>query len=554
VGPDARLLSQLRAVRGALAADVALGVGAAACVLAQAVLIAHVVADAFAGASLAREAPWLALLAAAVTARAGAGWGFETVGRRASLRIVSALRLGLVRARLRDRPAALDGAASAELATAAVAGADALAGVYGVYVPQLVLAVVVPVAVLALAAAIDPLSAALMVLTLPLVPLFGWLIGRATARRARERWRELSLMSGHFLDVVRGLPTLRAFDRGEAQVERVAEVSDRYRVSTMSTLRLAFLSGAVLELASTLGIALVAVTVGVRLVHGGIAFRPALTVLLLAPELYLPLRTAAAGFHQSADGLAAAERLLELGGDSPAPAAPRATAASPRAAAIRLEGVTYAYPTRATPALDRVDLELAPGERVALVGPSGAGKSTVAALVLGLCTPLDGRVTAGSVDLASCDLAAWRRQVAWLPQRPALLRGTVADNIRLGDPTASDARVAEAARRAGAADFVAELTQGYDTVVGDGGRRLSAGQLQRIALARALLRDVPLLILDEPTANLDTRSAAHVAATIAALPDGRTLLLVTHDAQLARVADRTVELGAPPREPAGAAR
>jgi thiol reductant ABC exporter CydD subunit len=545
MGPlDPRLIRRARAVRPLLAADAVLGVAAALLVLAQAVLLARVAARGFAGAGLDELTAPLVLLVAVTACRGASVWAFEALGRRAAAAVLSDLRLGLVRTRLRDRTAALDGAESAEVATIAVGGVDALEGTFARYLPQLVLATVVPLAVLALVAFVDPLSAAVMLLTLPLVPVFMWLIGRYTERRTRERWHALRRLSTHFLDVVRGLPTLRAFNRGEEQAEEIARVSDRYRRATMGTLRVAFLSGAVLELAATLGIALVAVTVGVRLVEGGLGLEAGLTVLVLAPELYLPLRNLAAQYHASADGLAVAERLLDLleDGDRRPPGA--AEPPSPRDVTVRLEGVSFAYPGRPARVLDRFDLTLAPGETVALTGPSGAGKSTVAALLLLLAEAAEGRVTAGGVDLASCDRAAWRRQVAWVPQRPTLFRGTVAENIRLGEPEATDAAVRDAAGLAGADSFVRRLPDGYETVVGDGGRPLSAGQARRIALARAFLRDAPFVILDEPTADLDARSAAVVGEAVERLLAGRTVLLVTHRPELEACADRVVILGA----------
>jgi thiol reductant ABC exporter CydD subunit len=421
-----------------------------------------------------------------------------------------------------------------------VQGVDGLEAYFARYLPQLVLGCIVPLAVLCWIATVDLESAAVMALTLPLVPVFMWLIGRSTQARARERWQALRLLSGHFLDVVRGLPTLRAFNRGEAQAATIANVSEQYRRTTMGTLRLAFLSGSVLELAATLGVALVAVTVGVRLAEGGIAFEAALTVLVLAPELYLPLRRLGAQFHASADGVAVAERLLDLLDAPPAVSSGRLVA--PSLAPIRFEGVSFAYPARAGLVLDGVDLELTPGETVALVGSSGAGKSTLAGLLLLLAEPSAGRIAVSGADLRECSAAAWRAQLAWVPQRPAILRGTIGENIRLGGAHADDLAVAEAAALAGAHRFVRALPQGYETLVGDGGRPLSAGERRRIALARAFLRDAPLVVLDEPTADLDPDAADVVAEAVARLASGRTTLLITHRPELVTAADRVVAL------------
>ena len=540
---DPRLLRRARPARVLLGVDSAIGIAAALLILLQATLLARIISAAFGGATLDAVSTDLVLLLVVFAGRAVLAWGFEVAGRRAATSVLSELRLDLVKERLRSQPVASDGAASAEIAAAAVQGVDSLEAYFARYLPQVVLAAVVPLAALGWIASIDVTSGLVLLATLPLVPVFMWLIGRYTEEQTRRRWQSLRLLSAHFLDVVRGLPTLRAFNRARAQAESVEAVSDRYRQATMATLRVSFLSGSVLELAATLGVALAAVTVGVRLAGGGIGLQAGLTVLVLAPELYVPLRQLGAQFHASADGVAVAERMLDLL-EAPPTVELRGQAhpPSPAGAPVRLERVSFAYPDRPQLAVDALDLELFPGETVALVGESGAGKSTVAALLLRLRQPTTGRMSVGGVDLASCDAEEWRRNIAWLPQRPTLFRGTVADNIRLGGVRAPDEAVLAAARLAGAHDFVRRLPDEYDTIVGDGGRPLSAGEVQRVALARAFLRDAPFVILDEPTANLDPESAELVGDAVERLRAARTVLLITHRPQFARQADRIVRL------------
>jgi ATP-binding cassette subfamily C protein CydD len=538
---DSRLLTRARPVRWLLVADAGLGVISAFAVLAQAVLLAGVVSRSFHGAPLASVTGGLALLVGCVALRAAAAWGYEVAGRRAATAVLSGLRDELVERRMR-RPAALDGVESAEVATTAVQGVDALEAYFARYLPQVVLAVAVPPAVLVLALVIDPIAAGIMLLTLPLVPVFMVLIGRYTERRTRQRWQALTRLSSHFLDVVRGLPTLRAFNRGPAQAAGIADAGEAYRTATMRTLRVTFLSATTLELAATLGVALVAVVVGVRLAGGSIGLTPALTVLVLAPELYAPLRGLGAQYHASADGLAVAERMAALVDDSAPITSGAVVPQSPDRAPVRLERVSFGYPARDAPVIRCADLTLMPGQTVALTGPSGSGKSTVAALLLRFAEPDSGRVTVGGVDLARCDVEAWRALVAWLPQRPTLFRGTIAANIRMGDHAAGLRELRGAAASAGADEFIERLRDGYETVVGDGGLELSAGERQRIGLARAFLRKAPLMILDEPTANLDPRSARLIRGSVERLAGTCTVLLLTHDAQLASVANAVLEI------------
>jgi ATP-binding cassette, subfamily C, bacterial CydD len=540
---DQRLLRRARPVRRLLALDVVLGLAAAVLVLVQATLLARIVARAFEGATLASVSRDVVLLALAFAARGVLAWGFDLAGRRAAAAVLSELRLALVKRRLRDQPIALDGVETGEVAASAVQGVEGLEAYFARYLPQLVLASVVPIIVLAWVATIDLITAGVMLLTLPLVPVFMWLIGRYTEERTRERWQALSQLSGHFLDVVRGLPTLQAFNRSRAQAQVLAEVGEHYRRTTMATLRVGFLSGSVLELAATVGVALVAVTVGVRLDDGSLGLQAGLTVLVLAPELYLPLRQLAGQFHASADGLAVAERMLDLL-DAPSAFAGggRLVPPSPREVPVRLESVSFAYPSRPGLVLNDFALELLPGETVALVGSSGAGKTTVASLLLRLAEPVSGRVTVGGIDLAECQTELWRRLIAWVPQRPTIFSGTVAENIRLGSDAAGERGVRDAAVLAGADRFIRALPAGYETLVGDGGRALSAGERRRIALARAFIRDAPFVILDEPTADLDRTSADVVAEAIERLRARRTVLLIAHRPELVAHADRVVEL------------
>ena len=540
---DPRLVARTRSVRRLLAADVALGAGATILVILQAGLLATIVARAFGPAPADAAHAGILALAATFAARGAVAWAMEVAGRRAAWSVLSALRLGLAERGLRGHPLATAGVRSGEIVAASVQGIEALEAYFARYLPQVVLACVVPPAILAWIATIDPVSAAIMLLTLPLVPVFMWLIGRYTEQRTRQQWHALARLSAHFLDVVRGLPTLRAFNRAGAEAARIVDVSERHRRATMATLRVGFLSGSVLELAATLGVALVAVTAGVRLVGGGLGLQDGLTVLVLAPELYLPFRRLGAEYHASAAGLAVAERMLALlEAPASAPAGGALRPPSPARVPVRLEGVSFAYPARAPLVLDGLDLELRPGEAVALVGESGAGKSTVAALLLGLVAPAAGRVTVGGVDLAACRADAWRRMVAWVPQHPVLVRGTLADNIRLGAPARPPGAGRGAAGVACADTFVEALAAGYETRVGDGGRPLSPGERRRVALARAFLRDAPLVILDEPTADLDAGSVELIAHAIGRLRHGRTVLLIAHRPELVAHADRVVVL------------
>ncbi|MCX4963351.1 thiol reductant ABC exporter subunit CydD [Streptomyces sp. NBC_00654] len=542
---DPRLLRYARATRFFLAAVVALGLVGATLVIAQAMLIAEVVVGGFEGRMTVSELRTpLLLLAAVALGRALVAWLTELAAYRASAAVKSELRGRLLERATRLGPGWLSGERTGSLVALATRGVDALDDYFARYLPQLGLAVVVPVAVLARIVTEDWVSAAIIVVTLPLIPLFMILIGWATQSSMDRQWQLLSRLSGHFLDVVAGLPTLKVFGRAKAQAEAIRTITSQYRRATMRTLRIAFLSSFALELLATLSVALVAVTIGMRLVHGELDLYTGLVVLILAPEAYLPIRQVGAQYHAAAEGLSAAEEIFAVLETEPRADGTQAVPASLR---LELEDVTVRHGGRGEPSLDAASLVVEPGETVALVGPSGIGKSTLLNVVLGFEVPDEGRVRVGGTDLAELSPERWRERIAWVPQRPHLFAGTIAENVRLARPDADDEAVAAALRDAGAYDFVAELPEGAGTPLGEDGAGLSAGQRQRLALARAFLADRPLLLLDEPTASLDGETEAGIVEAVRRLAAGRTVLLVVHRPALLAVADRVVALE--PREP-----
>jgi ATP-binding cassette subfamily C protein CydCD len=532
---DPAVLTHLRPAGRPLAVVVTTGVVGGLATVAQAFALGALVVAAVGPGDWARAAWWLAGL---VLLRTAASY----VGQRAAVRAAGDVS-GALRDRLLDAARRIDDVAPARLSVLATRGVTGVEPYVTRYLPALVPAAVLPVVTLAAITWLDPLSGLVVALTLPLVPVFAILVGLTTRDRAQRQWRALEALSGHFLDVVRGLPTLVAHRRAEAQVGTIRAVTHRHRRATVETLKVAFASSSVLELVATLSVALVAVTVGLRLASDAVDFRVALTVLLLAPEAYWPLRRVGAEFHAAAEGTAAlaeADALLARAATG-LPGTSR-----PDSAALALRALEIGYDASLAAPLD---LDLPARGLVAVAGPSGCGKSTLLATLRGELPALGGEVLVGGTPLASVDPAWWRAQVGWAPQRPWLLAGTVAANVRLGRATASDDEVWAALRSVGLEDAVRALPDGLGTRLGEDGAGLSAGQRARVALARVVLADRPVVLLDEPSAHLDRETEQVLLDTVARLARTRLVVVVAHRDAVLAAADRVVRL-APAAEPA----
>ncbi|GEA89355.1 thiol reductant ABC exporter subunit CydD [Cellulomonas cellasea] len=552
---DPRLLRHARAARSYIALTVVLGTVVAALVVAQALLLAHALAAAVHdGATLAEIGPQVVWIAAVVAVRALVAGVQERFAHRAATRVIGDLRAQLVeRSALLGPRWTVEGDGS-RVVTLATRGIDALEPYFVRYLPQLVLAATVTPATLVVILGLDWVSAAIVAGTIPLVPLFMVLVGRLTQGRSERGLRVMQRLGSQVLDLLAGLATLRAFGRELGPVARVRELGDAHRRATMGTLRVAFLSGMVLELLTTLSVALVAVGIGLRLVYGELDLVTGLAVLVLAPEVYLPLRQVGAQFHASTDGVAAAEQVFAVL-ETPLPARGTRPAPDLRTASLRLRGVGVRAPGRDVLAPAGLDLDVRPGRVVALTGPSGSGKTTAVDVLLGLVRPDHGTVELVAPDgtataLADVDPTTFWAQLTWLPQRPLLEPGTLADVVTGGADVTPGRRDAAAALT-GLDAVVAAAPLGWATPVGRGGDGLSVGQRQRAALTRALLGTAPLVVLDEPTAHLDAAGEQVVLDAVAALREaGRTVVLVAHRASLVAVADEVVAVR-PAELPAG---
>lgn len=538
-----------RSTRGFMIVAILLGVVTAILVILQARALSTVIVNVTAhGFNFAEVGGLVFAVAALIGARALLAWATEIAAFRSSAAVKEELRTAALAHALALGPNGPAGTDPAGVTTLVTRGVDALDAYFSRYLPQLVLAVIVPIAILLTMLGQDILSTVIVAITIPLIPLFMILIGMYTKSRVDRQWKTLAVLSGHFLDLVAGLPTLKIFGRAKSQAEAIAAVGDRYRMSTMGVLRISFLSSLALELLATLSVALVAVSVGLRLAEGQIAYGIALFVLLLAPEAYLPLRLVGQHFHAAAEGLGAAERIFAIL-ETPLPTS--GTSEMPEGSVtIDVDHLGYTYAGSEVPALAPTTFTARPGTITALVGLSGGGKSTLVNVLLGFLAPTMGEVRVSECPLADISTAVWRSSIGWVPQSPVLVSAdlnvnpTIAQVVRVGMSDATDDHVRRALSDAGILDEVMALPLGIDTALNADGSGLSRGQQQRIAIARALVREPRVLVLDEPSAALDIDSEdAVVAAVREAASRGCTVIVVAHRPALVEIADQVVRVG-----------
>lgn len=541
---DPRLARYATGVRRLMALSVVLGVASALVVIVQAIVLAGILAEVIiGGAGPEQVAGRLGLLAVVIVIRAALAWAAEELAGRSASAVTAGLRRDLVLHAAALGPRWRSGEQTGRLAVLATTGVESLHTYLARYLPQLVLSVVVPVMMLIYLFSADLTSGIIVLITLPLIPLFMALVGWYTDRQTRAKWASLSRLAAHFTDVVAGLPTLKVFGRAKAQAEAVRRVTDDYRRSSMVTLRVAFLSSMVLELLASLSVALVAVAIGLRLVYGGLTLEVGLAVLILAPEAYLPLRQLGTQFHAAADGVEAAGRVLDVLDTPPPVAGTRRDLLGPFG--LHLQDATVGRPGERG-AVGPLTLTVPAGQVTVVIGDSGAGKTTLLQLIAGVVRPDAGavQVTAGAdtVPVADLDPGWWRGRLGWAAQGGALQAGTIRENLSLGHPDLDEATLHAALAAVDAADFVAALPGGLEHRLGDGGAGLSQGQRQRLTLARALARPAPVLLLDEPTAALDGATEQRVLAGIRPFLAGRTVVLVTHRPGPLALADQVVRL------------
>ena len=543
-----RLLTLTRDTRFALLLTVLSGLLAGLLTIGQAYLVSSTVNGVFLnGQTLAEVFHWLKLILFVITGRALLTWVNEVSANTVAVKIKTDLRERLFNHILNLGPAYTRGQRTGELTTAAVEGIEALDAYYSQYLPQLVISTLVPISILIFIFPMDLLSGIILLVTAPLIPFFMIMIGKGAEIVSKRQYETLSRLSAHFLDSLQGLTTLKLFGRGKAHAKNIEQVSNQFRDRTLEVLRITFLSALALELLATLSTAVIAVEIGFRLLYAKMEFREAFFLLILAPEFYMPLRMLGARFHAGMSGTTAAKRIFQIL-DTPIVISnveghkSHVANLQPSTFNVQLDNVSYTYPDETTPALENVSLQIKAGQNIALVGASGAGKTTLANLLLRFIEPTSGQLIVNQGSLSEISINSWRTQIAWVPQRPHLFHDTFSANIRLGKPDATHEEVIVAAKAAHLHEFIETLPDKYETIIGESGARLSGGQAQRLALARAFLKNAPLLILDEPTSSLDPETESLLEESTRHLMQGRTVITIAHRLNSIFKADQIIVL------------
>jgi len=529
---DLRLFRWVRSAWAPLILSTLGGVAAGVLVIFQARQISRILDSVFLDArGLADQFPALWVLLGVIILRGVLYFLSDWQASLAAVRIKSTLRMEAIRKLFHHGPGRLKQEQTGELAATLIEGVEALDPYFSQYLPQLAFSAFIPLAILISVIPVDGLTAVVLAVTAPLIPFFMVLIGSAAGAETKKRWGALSRLSAHFLDSLQGLTTLKALNQAQQQATRLEASGERYRLATMNVLRITFLSALALELLATISTAVVAVEIGLRLLYGRIFFEQAFFILLIAPEFYMPLRMLGTRFHAGSAGVAAAARIFEIldqNKDVPGTSLLPAEQVPDHFEGISLRGVSYCYPDGNSDALEDISLDIPTGQHVALVGHSGSGKSTLMGLLLKWMEPQSGEIIIGDVVLARVDRATWFRQIAWVPQRTRLSTGSIAANLRMGKRDATTTQLWEVLEQVHLADWVASLPAGLDYMVGEGGRLVSSGQAQRLAVARALLKDAPFVLLDEPTAHLDPEQETWLVDAMRRLLAGRTSLTIAH--------------------------
>ena len=483
------------------------------------------------------------LLIAIIIMRAIMVWLSEGFASRMAAKVKYALRRALYDKIARLGPIYTRKEKTGELINTVNQGIEELDAYFSQYIPQLAITAIIPLTILVFIFPIDWISGLIMILTAPIIPVLMILIGNLADRITKNQWSILSRMSAHFLDVLQGLTTLKIFGRSKDQIRTIAQYSEIFRQATMKVLRVAFISALTLELIATLSTAIIAVEIGLRLLWSKMTFEYAFFILILAPEFYMPFRQLGTRFHAGMNGVAAAKRIFKILQEPELDVTDKKLIKPTNLHQdIILDNVSFSYGRDSQNVLDSISFRLKKGEKTALVGPTGSGKTTIASLLLRFIEPLQGRILVGDTLLNQIDKDYWLKNLAWVPQKPYLFNASVLDNIKFTNPQADIEDAIKAAKLAHAHDFIQQLPQGYDTIVGERGTRLSSGQAQRIALARAFLKNAPFLILDEATSNLDPEIESLIQDATDKLMQGSTVLIIAHRLSTVKNADKIIVL------------